>query len=497
MVESTPKPYQDAMNEADDDYDGLREECGVFGVFGAANASALVALGLHALQHRGQEGCGIASLHDGLFTTERHRGLVSEHFATPDLTRRLPGDRAMGHVRYSTAGGSIARNLQPFYADLDGGGFAIAHNGNLTNAHTLRDNLVAQGSIFVSKSDTEVIPHLVARSRGGNIIERFLDALSQIEGGYALVALTHKKLIGARDPIGIRPLVLGRIDDAYVLASETCAFDRVGASFVRDVEPGEVVIITEQGLRSIRTAPERTPRTCSFEYIYYARPDSVIDGVSVYSARKAMGRILARENRIDADVVAPVPDSGMAAAIGFSQESGLDFELGLIRSHFTGRTFIQPSQEIRDMAVRMKHQGNAAALAGKRVVLIDDSIVRGTTSRKIIRMVREAGATEVHFLSASPPIRHPDFYGIDMPDQDKLFAARFDSIEAMARDLDVDSLGFISLDGLYQAITGEPRDNDAPRLTDHYFTGHYPTPLVDEARKKDGVERQLSFLDAE
>jgi amidophosphoribosyltransferase len=485
------------MSDPDDDFDGLREECGVFGVFGADNASAVVALGLHALQHRGQEGCGIASLHAGRFTPERHRGLVGEHFASPDLTRRLPGDRAIGHVRYSTQGGSVARNLQPFYADLDCGGFAIAHNGNLTNSTALRDELVAQGSIFGTLSDTEVIPHLVARSRGANLIERFLDALAQIEGGYALVALTQKKLIGARDPIGIRPLVLGRLGEGWALASETCALDRVGASFVRDIEPGEVVVITEQGLRSIKLAPERRPRTCSFEYIYFARPDSVIDGVSVYEARKAMGRILAEETKVAADIVVPVPDSGVAAAIGFAQASGIPYELGLIRSHFTGRTFIQPSQEIRDMGVRMKHQANAAALAGKRIVLLDDSIVRGTTSRKIVRMVREAGATEVHFRSACPPIKHPDFYGIDMPDQKKLLASRFDTVEAMARDLDVDTLGFISLDGLYRAITGAPRNAKAPALTDHYFTGEYPTPLHDETRRSQRGEKQLSFLDAE
>jgi amidophosphoribosyltransferase len=479
-----------------DDADDLHEECGVFGVFGAENASAVVALGLHALQHRGQEGCGIASLHGGRFTPERHRGLVSEHFATPDLVRRLPGDRAIGHVRYSTAGGSVARNLQPFYADLDVGGFAIAHNGNLTNAVALRDELVSQGSIFGSLSDTEVIPHLVARSRGVNLIDRFLDALNRIEGGYALVALTQKKLIGARDPIGIRPLVLGRLGPAYILASETCALDRVGAKFVRDIAPGEVIIITDIGVRSIKRTPPRRPRTCAFEYIYFARPDSVIDGISVYEARKAMGRILAQETGVEADVVVPVPDSGVAAALGYAQESGLPFELGLIRSHFTGRTFIQPSQEVRDMGVRMKHQANAAAIAGKRVVLLDDSIVRGTTSRKIVRMVREAGATEVHFRSASPPITHPDFYGIDLPDQKKLFASRFPSIDDMARELDVDTLGFISIDGLYRAVTGAPRDPADPRLTDHYFTGDYPTPLVDEMRKQENGEKQLSFLDA-
>jgi len=437
------------------------------------------------------------AFHAGRFITERHRGLVGDSFTGADLTKRLPGQRAIGHVRYSTAGGSVARNLQPLYADLKSGGFAIAHNGNLTNATALREELVANGAIFHSLSDSEVILHLAAASKGANTIERFLDALSQIEGGYALVALTHKKMLGARDPIGIRPLVLGEIDGSYVLASETCALDRVGASFVRDIEPGEVVVITEDGLRSIKTAPERRARTCAFEYIYFARPDSVIDGISVYEARKAMGRILAQESAVPADIIVPVPDSGMAAAIGYAEESGVGFGLGLIRSHFQGRTFIQPTQEIRDMGVRMKHSANASAIAGKRVVLIDDSIVRGTTSRKIVRMVREAGATEVHFRSACPPIQYPDFYGINMPDPKELLASRHDTVEEMAADLQVDSLGFISLDGLYNAITGKPRDPNAPSLTDHYFTGDYPTVLTDRDRKSAGEERQLSFLDAE
>jgi len=501
MAESDKATYLGAMIDRDDelllDDDKLHEECGVFGVFGAEHASALVALALHALQHRGQEGCGIAAFNDGRFVTERHRGLVGDRFTGYDLTKRLPGERAIGHVRYSTHGGSAARNLQPLYADLKSGGFALAHNGNLTNATALRESLVADGRIFHSLSDSEVILHLAAASKGANTIERFLDALSQVEGGYALVALSHKKMFGARDPIGIRPLVLGELDGAYVLASETCALDRVGATFIRDVEPGEVIVITEDGLRSIKTAPERKPRTCAFEYIYFARPDSVIDGVSVYEARKAMGRILARESAVPVDIVVPVPDSGMAAAIGYAEVSGAAFELGLIRGHFQGRTFIQPTQEIRDIGVRMKHSANASALKGKRVVLIDDSIVRGTTSRKIVRMVREAGATEVHFRSACPPIKYPDYYGIDMPNPSELLAARHDTVAEMAADLQVDSLAFISLDGLYEAVTGGPRDPNAPSLTDHYFTGDYPTTLTDRDRKSAGEERQLSFLDAD
>ena len=480
----------------DPDDEQLRLECGVFGVFGAEDASALVALGLHALQHRGQEACGIATFDGSKFVTERHMGQVSEAFGAPDLVKRLPGRASIGHTRYATAGGSFIRNVQPMFADLESGGIAIAHNGNLTNFLYLRHKLVADGAIFQSTSDSEVILHLIARSRKARMVDRFIEALSQIEGGYALVALSNKKLIGARDPLGIRPLVLGELDGKPVLASETCALDMIGASFVRDVEHGEVVVISDTGVESFRPFPALRPRPCLFEYVYFARPDSVVNGRSVYEVRKRMGARLAQETAAIADVVVPVPDSGVPAALGFAQESGIPFELGIIRSHYAGRTFIQPTQGVRELGVRMKHSPNRAVLEGKRVVLIDDSIVRGTTSVKIVRMVREAGAAEVHLRSASPPIMWPDFYGIDMPDRDKLLAARH-TIAEMAEMLEVDSLGFLSVDGLYWAMEAGPRNPERPQFTDHYFTGDYPTRLLDREiaeGRNDQVERQLSFL---
>ena len=476
--------------------DSLRLECGVFGVFGVQDASQVVALGLHALQHRGQEACGIAAF-DGLgFHTERHMGLVADAFSGADLAQRLPGFTAIGHTRYSTAGGSFLRNIQPMFADLGGGGVAIAHNGNLTNFLTLRQQLVADGAIFQSTSDSEVILHLIARSRKSKIVDRFIDAVSQIEGGYALVALTNKKLIGMRDPLGIRPLVLGDLGGKYVLASETSALEVIGARFVRDVAHGEMVVITESGVESLRPFPANHARPCVFEYVYFARPDSVVNGKSVYDVRKRMGRRLAQESGVDADVVVPVPDSGVPAALGYAEQSGLPFDLGIIRSHYAGRTFIQPTQGVRELGVRMKHSPNRAVLEGKRVVLIDDSIVRGTTSLKIVRMVREAGAKEVHLRSASPQIQWPDFYGIDMPDRDNLLAAN-KTLAEMVQFLEVDSLGFLSVDGLYWSMGAGPRDPDCPQFTDHYFTGDYPTRLLDREiaeGRNDTVERQLSFL---
>jgi amidophosphoribosyltransferase len=386
--------------------------------------------------------------------------------------------------------------VQPMFADLESGGIAIAHNGNLTNFLKLRHELVADGAIFQSTSDSEVILHLLARSRKARMIDRFIDALAQIEGGYALVALTNKKLIGARDPLGIRPLVLGSLDGQPVLASETCALDMIGAQFVRDIEHGEVVIISETGVESLRPFPALRSRPCLFEYVYFARPDSVVNGRSVYDVRKRMGMRLAQETAADCDVVVPVPDSGVPAAIGYAQASGLPFELGIIRSHYAGRTFIQPTQGVRELGVRMKHSPNRAVLEGKRVILIDDSIVRGTTSLKIVRMVREAGAKEVHLRSASPPIRFPDFYGIDMPDRDKLLAAT-KSLEDMRKMLEVDSLGFLSVEGLYWAMGAGARDAACPQFTDHYFTGDYPTRLLDREiaeGRNEATERQLSFL---
>jgi len=480
----------------DPDDDRPRLECGVFGVFGVAEASAVTALGLHALQHRGQEACGIAAFDGQRFHYEKHMGHVGDAFAGRDLIDRLPGDSAIGHTRYSTAGGSFLRNVQPMFADLEAGGIALAHNGNLTNFLTLREQLVSEGAIFQSTSDSEVILHLIARSRKAKVVDRFIDALAQIEGGYALVALTNKKLIGVRDPLGIRPLVLGELDGKPVFASETCALDMIGARFVRDVEHGEMVVCSEGDMVSLRPFPAAHARPCVFEYVYFARPDSVVNGRSVYEVRKRMGQRLYEEQGAIADVVVPVPDSGVPAALGYAQAGGLAFEMGIIRNHYVGRTFIQPTQGVRELGVRMKHSPNRAVLEGKRVVLIDDSIVRGTTSLKIVRMVREAGATEVHLRSASPPIMWPDFYGIDMPDRDKLLAARH-SVEEMAKFLEVDSLGFLSVDGLYWAMQAGQRNADRPQFTDHYFTGDYPTRLLDREiaeGRNEQVERQLSFL---
>jgi amidophosphoribosyltransferase len=494
VVTLAADPYSIEGRDPDDDRPRL--ECGVFGVFGTPQAGAVAALGLHALQHRGQEACGIASFDGQRFHTERHMGHVADAFGGPDLAKRLPGSAAVGHTRYSTAGGSFMRNIQPMFADLEAGGVAIAHNGNLTNFLTLREQLVAEGAIFQSTSDSEVILHLIARSRRPKVVERFIDALSQIEGGYALVALTNKKLIGIRDPLGIRPLVLGELDGKAVFASETCALDMIGARFVRDVEHGEMVVVSEAGIESLRPFPAAQARPCVFEFVYFARPDSVVNGRSVYEVRKRMGRRLAKEHPTAADVVVPVPDSGVPAALGYSQASGLAFEMGIIRNHYVGRTFIQPTQGVRELGVRMKHSPNRAVLEGKRVILIDDSIVRGTTSLKIVRMVREAGAAEVHLRSASPPICWPDFYGIDMPEREQLLAAKH-SVEEMAKFLEVDSLGFLSVEGLYEAMDAGPRNPERPQFTDHYFTGDYPTRLLDREiaeGRNELVERQLSFL---
>ncbi|PHS23449.1 MAG: amidophosphoribosyltransferase [Robiginitomaculum sp.] len=473
--------------------DKPREECGVFGVYGLEDAAPLTVLGLHGLQHRGQEACGIAVYDGAHFHSERHMGLVSDNFAGTDVAKRLPGKAAIGHVRYSTQGETALRNVQPLYADLKSGGFAVAHNGNLTNARALREILVSDGAIFQSTSDTEVVLQLVARSRRTHLVHRFIDALKKIEGAYALVALTNKKLIGARDPYGIRPLILGRLDGAPVLASETCALDMIGAKFERNIEPGEVVVITQDGVQSHHPFAKVRPRPCLFEFVYFARPDSIVDGKSVYEVRKRMGQRLAEEHPADVDVIVPVPDSGVPAALGFAQGANIPFELGIIRNHYVGRTFIQPSQSVRDMGVRLKHAANRAVLKGKRVLLVDDSIVRGTTSLKIVRMVREAGAREVHFRSASPPIRFPDFYGIDMPNAERLLASRH-AHEEMIKMLEVDSLGFLSVDGLYWAMGEERRDNDMPTYADHYFTGDYPTRLYDYEQHNADKAKQLSLL---
>jgi amidophosphoribosyltransferase len=488
MSETIEAPDADSLLDGD----RLREECGVFGVFGHPDAAAIVALGLHALQHRGQEAAGIVSFDGKRFHSERRMGLVGESFSRREVIDRLPGTMAVGHVRYSTTGETILRNVQPLFAELEGGGFAIGHNGNLTNGLTLRRQLVRDGALMQSTTDTEVILHLVARARRNRFIDRFVEGLRQLEGAYAFVGLTNKKLIGARDPLGIRPLVLGRLDGCPILASETCALDIIGAKYVRDVENGEVVVFDEEGVHSHKPFPPMAARPCIFEYIYFARPDSMVGGRHVYDVRKTMGAELAREAPAVADVIVPVPDSGVPAAIGYAQQAGIPYELGIIRNHYVGRTFIQPTQSIREIGVRMKHSANRAVVGGKRIVLIDDSLVRGTTSVKIVAMMREAGAREVHMRIASPPITHSDYYGIDTPERDKLLAANHD-LEGMRKFIGADSLAFLSVDGIYRAMGCDQRDPARPQFTDHCFTGDYPTGLTDRTDEF-APPRQLSLL---
>ncbi|WP_338446288.1 amidophosphoribosyltransferase [Pelagerythrobacter marensis] len=476
----------------DEDGDKLREECGVFGAINAADAAAATALGLHALQHRGQEAAGITSFDGTEFYQRRGIGQVAENFSSSEAIAELPGFMAAGHVRYSTTGGSGLRNIQPLYADLASGGFSVAHNGNISNAGALRQELVGKGAIFQSTSDTEVIIHLVATSRYPTMSDRLIDALRLIEGAYALIVMTPEGMIACRDPLGIRPLVMGKMGDATVFASETVAFDVVGAEFVRQVEPGELIKVDFDGnVDSLHPFGTHNPRPCIFEHVYFSRPDSIFDGRSVYAARKAIGEQLAIESPVDADLVVPVPDSGVPAAIGYAQQSGVPFELGIIRSHYVGRTFIQPSDGARHSSVKRKHNANRALVEGKRIVLIDDSIVRGTTSMKIVEMMREAGATEVHFRVASPPTAHSCFYGVDTPERSKLLAARME-IEPMREFIKADSLAFVSIDGLYRAVGHEPRDPNCPSFCDACFTGDYPTPLTDLANREDR-DAQLSF----
>ena len=472
------------------DADRLKEECGVFGIFGHPEAAAITALGLHALQHRGQEAAGIVSFDGKRFHSERRMGLVGDNFSERAVIERLRGNAAIGHTRYSTTGETLLRNVQPLFAELDGGGFAVAHNGNITNGITLRRQLIRSGAIYQSTSDTEVVLHLVARSTRPKFVDRFIDAIKELEGAYSFVGLTNKKLVGARDPLGIRPLVLGELDGCYILASETCALDIIGARFVRDVENGEVVIISETGIESIKPFGVLAARPCIFEYVYFARPDSVVHGKSVYAVRKAMGAQLASESSVTADVIIPVPDSGVPAALGYAQASGIPYELGIIRNHYVGRTFIQPTQSIREFGVRMKHSANRAVVEGKRIVLIDDSIVRGTTSIKIVQMMRDAGAKEVHFRISSPPIKFPDFYGIDTPERNNLLAATH-TLEEMREFIGCDSLAFLSIDGIYRAMGENGRSEDQPQFTDHCFTGDYPTGLTDQSGES---PKQLSLL---
>ena len=461
------------------DDDKLREECGVFGIWDAETASAVVALGLHALQHRGQEAAGITSYDGHLFHSHRAMGHVAGNFDKDDIIRRLAGRSAIGHVRYSTTGETALRNVQPLFAELASGGFAVAHNGNISNATKLRRELNRRGSIFQSTSDTEVIIHLVATSTYRTLLDRFIDALKHVEGAYSLICLTAEGMIACRDPLGIRPLVMGTLGDSYIFASETVALDVVGATYLRSVEPGELIIVSERGLRSHRPFAPVRPRPCIFEHVYFARPDSIVDGSSVYSVRKRIGAELAIENPVDADFVVPVPDSGVPAAIGYAQQSGIPFELGIIRSHYVGRTFIQPGDTVRHLGVKLKHNANSALIQGKKLVLIDDSIVRGTTSLKIVQMLRDAGAREVHMRIASPPTRHSCFYGVDTPERAKLLAAQMNVAE-MADYINADSLAFISIDGLYRAVGEDLREEGEPQYCDACFTGSYPTRLTDQ-----------------
>jgi len=472
--------------------DKFHDECGVFGVFNTPEASTHTVLGLHALQHRGQEAAGIVSHNKGQFYAHKSLGHVADNFNTKPVIESLPGNSAIGHVRYSTSGGAGLRNVQPLFADLASGGFAVCHNGNITNALTLKKHLVTNGAIFQSTSDSEVVIHLIATSTYPNLQDKFIDAMRRIEGAFAFVALSESFLIGARDPLGVRPLVIGKLpSDGYIFASETCALDIIGADYIRDVEPGEVVTITNSGLTSLKPFTVSHPRPCIFEHVYFSRPDSLTGGTSIYKVRKNIGKELAKECKLNADLVVPVPDSGVPAAIGYAQEAGIPFELGIIRNHYVGRTFIEPSDTIRHLGVKLKHNANRGELDGKIVVLVDDSIVRGTTSIKIVDMVRQAGAKEVHMYIASPPTTNPCFYGVDTPEKDKLLASRM-SVEDMAEHIGVDSLKFISIDGLYRAVGEKGRDNKQPQYCDACFSGEYPTPLTDNNASDD--DKQFSLL---
>ena len=469
----------------------LKEECGVFGVSNAKDASALTALGLHALQHRGQEGCGIVSFDGEKYYSEKRFGLVGDNFNKEKVLKNLKGNHAIGHNRYSTTGENTLRNIQPFFADTNAGGIGVSHNGNLTNSISLRNKLVEDGAIFYTTSDTETIVQLIAKSKRPKTIDKVVDAVFQIQGGYALVMLTQNSLIGVRDPYGIRPLVIGKLGSSYVLASETCALDIIGAKFVRDVENGEIVLIENNKLESIKPFPPKKVRPCVFEYIYFARPDSILDNKTAYEHRKNIGAELAKENDVEADIVVPVPDSGNAAALGFAQYLKMNYEHGLIRNHYVGRTFIEPSQKIRSLGVKLKLNANQTTIKDKKIILIDDSLVRGTTSHKIVKMLYDAGAKEVHVKIACPEIRYPDFYGVDTPTKKELLAANKTNDE-ICDYIGAKSLKFLSLNGLYKAIGFDKRNDTYPQLTDHYFTGDYPVKPIDELG--DNKVTQLSLL---
>jgi amidophosphoribosyltransferase len=471
--------------------DKLREECGIFGISNREDASALVALGLHALQHRGQEGCGIVSFDGKNYHSEKRQGLVGDHFTDSETLKKLPGNFAIGHNRYSTTGETSLRNIQPFFADLHIGGLSVAHNGNLTNALLLRESLVKDGAIFRTTSDTETIVQLIAKSKRKKFIDKLIDALFQIQGGYSLVLMTNKKLVGVRDPFGIRPLVIGKLKNSYIFASETCALDIVGATFVREVENGEIVVIEKEELKSVKPFPKQKARPCVFEYIYFARPDSLINDKCAYEYRKNLGSELARETDLKADLVVPVPDSGVPAALGYAEQSKKQFELGLIRNHYVGRTFIEPTQNIRSLGVKLKLSSTKTIVKNKSIILIDDSLVRGTTCHKIVKMLYESGAKEVHVRIACPEIKYPDFYGVDMPTKEELLAHKKNNQE-MCDYIKAKSLKFLSLNGLYKALIGDKRNSTYPQFSDHYFTGDYPIKPHDNLQ---GLKiKQLSLL---
>ena len=472
----------------------IKEECGVFGISNNPDASTLTALGLHALQHRGQEGCGIVSFDGKKYHSEKRFGLVGDNFNKEKVLKKLPGKFAIGHNRYSTTGGTALRNVQPFFADTNAGGIGVAHNGNLTNAITIRNKLVEEGAIFYTTSDTEVIVQLIAKSKRSKTIDKIVDAIFHIQGGYALVMMTKNTLIGLRDPYGIRPLVIGKLKNSYVFASETCALDIIGAKFVREVENGEIVYIEDDELKSLKPFSPQKIRPCIFEYIYFSRPDSILGGKTAYEHRKNYGAQLAKEDDLEADIVVPVPDSGNAAALGYAQEKNIPFDLGLIRNHYVGRTFIEPSQKIRSLGVKLKLNANLSVIKDKKIILIDDSLVRGTTSVKIIKMLYEAGAKEVHLRIAAPPIKYPDYYGVDTPDKNELLASKI-TLEEMRKFINATTLKFLSLEGLYKSMGCEKRNNIYPQYTDHYFTGDYPVKPVD-AVNKDFIDKQVSYLSA-
>ena len=472
--------------------DKPHDECGTFGIYGSPDAAAHVALGLHALQHRGQDSCGIVAFDGRQFHAHRDTGLVGDVFGKRSVIGRLQGHTAVGHNRYATTGDTVLRNVQPLFAEFSFGGFAIGQNGNLTNYLRLRRELVLRGCLFQSTTDTEVIVQLMATAGGGDAVDRMVDALHQVEGAYSVVAMTDDKVIAVRDPLGLRPLVLGRLGEANLVASESCAFDILGGEFVRDVEPGELVVLDADGVHSLRPFPPARKRFCIFEQIYFARPDSIVEGTSVYAVRKRIGAELARESPVAADFVIPVPDSGVPAALGYAEQIGLPFEHGIVRNHYVGRTFIEPTDSIRHLGVKLKHNVNRAYIDGRRVILVDDSIVRGTTAKKIVEMVRAAGASEVHMRISSPPTTHSCFYGIDTPEREELMAAQHD-VAAMARIIDVDTLEYLSIDGLYRAMGETGRDDAFPQYCDACFTGDYPIALTD---RDDGEDpRQLSLLE--